>query len=247
MRRRIEPAVRNVRTAIKMLAHKEWRRGLMAGVGATLEHDSLSLRSDFRTVIDVGAGTGQFALYSRVRFPDALIYAIEPLRDPRARLDRLFGDDARVRVIPLAAASAPGSASMNVTRNHAMSSLLPVTELHATRFSGGDATGQEDIVMDTLDSMFSGADLVRPVLLKLDVQGFELEALRGAPELLRHVDCVLAECCFVPFYEGQPLFEDVVCFLKDAGFGIVSGSVTFKSGRAWQEGDFVFERRPPRL
>jgi hypothetical protein len=81
------------------------------------------------------------------------------------------------------------------------------------------------------------------VLLKLDVQGFELEALRGATSLLERVDAVLTECSFVRFYEGQPLFEDILACLAPLGFRLSAGAISSRHAGRWEQGDFLFERR----
>jgi hypothetical protein len=80
------------------------------------------------------------------------------------------------------------------------------------------------------------------VLLKLDVQGFELEALRGAERVLASVDTVLTECSFVPFYSGQALFDEVRDFLHERGFRLVGGAISAAHDRRWEQGDFVFDR-----
>lgn len=59
---------------------------LRTGIMPTFEHDALLGRRQYRTVIDVGAHRGQFAAYSRLRFPDACIHAFEPLHGPRHKL-----------------------------------------------------------------------------------------------------------------------------------------------------------------
>src|SRR5690606_12675394 len=154
------------------------------------------LRRDFRTVIDVGANRGQFALYSRVRFPEAQIYSLEPLSKPRSQMLALFADDERVHVIGKAAGDAPGRARVNVSRQDDSSSLLAMAELQLERYPETRMAGTEDVEVDTLDSMFEGVDVQGPVLLKLDVQGYELAALQGASGLLGRVDTVLTEASF---------------------------------------------------
>jgi FkbM family methyltransferase len=219
-----------------------WRRGLRAGVAASVEHDALPLRSDYLTVIDVGANKGQFALYARVRFPGAEVYSLEPLPGPRTRLERLFDGNARVHVFAAAAGAAPGSARINVSRADDSSSLLPATTRQLDRFPGTDTVGRESVEIESLDRLLEGVELARPVLLKLDVQGFELEALRGAEEVLASVDTVLTECSFVPFYSGQALFDEIRDFLRERGFGLVGGTISAAHDRRWEQGDFVFER-----
>ena len=107
----INELARKARKAARLLREREWRRGLRSGVAASIEHDRLPLRRDLRSVIDVGANRGQFALYSRVRFPAATIYCFEPLQAPRRKLERLFANDARVQLFAVAAGSAPGTST----------------------------------------------------------------------------------------------------------------------------------------
>jgi FkbM family methyltransferase len=160
-------------------------------------------------------------------------------------LARLFSADDHIHIIAAAAGSAPGNARINVSRADDSSSLLPVTSRQTERFPGTHTVSSEDVEVRTLDEIFETVQLGRPVLLKLDVQGFELEALRGAAQVLAGVDTVLTECSFVPFYEGQALFEDVRQFLQEHGFHLVGGAISAAHQRRWEQGDFVFERSNP--
>jgi FkbM family methyltransferase len=238
----VKDVLRKARKAALLAREKEWRRGLLAGVGASVEHDRLSLRSDYGTVIDVGANRGQFALYSRRRFPDAEVYCLEPLAGARSTLTRLFAQDERVHVIAAAAGSKAGTSSINVSKADDSSSLLAPATLQSQRFPGTEMVGVEEIGVRTLDDLFGRRELAGPVLLKLDVQGFELEALRGATGLLERVDTVLCECSFVAFYKGQPLFDDISDYLRAAGFRLTAGAISSQQAGHWEQGDFVFEK-----
>ena len=61
-------------------------------------------------------------------------------------------------------------------------------------------------------------DLGAPALLKLDVQGFELAALKGCASLLDRFAAIYVECSFVPLYAGQPLADEVLEHLRTQGF-----------------------------
>jgi FkbM family methyltransferase len=227
--------------ALRLSRDGLWRRGLKSGVAASIEHESLPLRSDYRTVIDVGANRGQFALFALSRFPGSRVHCVEPLSGPRARLTKLFGVDVRVNVIAAAAGAAAGLAKINVSREDDSSSLLEITQLMTQTFPHTEKMFEEDVRVATLDELLADEPLDRPLLLKLDVQGFELEALRGAENILRRADSVLVECSFVEFYRGQALFEEIWNFLKERGFGLVGGNITSRDQKRWLQGDFVFE------
>ena len=62
------------------------------------------------------------------------------------------------------------------------------------------------------------ADFARPSLLKIDVQGYELEVLKGASALLSAIDAIYVEVSWVELYKGQALHDEVEALLLDAGF-----------------------------
>jgi FkbM family methyltransferase len=221
-----------------------WRRALMQGVAATIEHEGLPFRSDYGTVIDVGAHKGQFAVYARHRFPRAALYCFEPLAGPRRKLQQVLADGRPATIVAAAVGSSPGNARINVSRSDDSSSLLAITQQQVTAFPGTDLAGTAETEVVTLDDFFAGKDLSAPVLLKLDVQGFELEALRGAVSLLPRVDSVLVECSFVELYAGQPHFDEILFWLRERGFGLRGGNITSSRGGAWLQGDFFFENAP---
>ncbi|MGE0059503.1 MAG: FkbM family methyltransferase [Dehalococcoidia bacterium] len=228
--------------AARLVGTPRWRTAMRQGVAATVEHDRLPLDRNYRTVIDVGANRGQFALYARERFPEARIYSIEPLSGPRASIRRLFEDDARVQVLDFAAGASEGSAVINITHHDDSSSLLPPSELQTSRFPGTYTETTETVKVRSLDDALADEEIARPVLLKIDVQGFELEVLKGATKLLSQVDAVMTECSFVEFYEGQALFDDIYALLRDEGFQLSGGAMSAATGAQWEQGDFVFKR-----
>ena len=57
-----------------------------------------------------------------------------------------------------------------------------------------------------------------PILLKVDVQGAELDVMRGAARILEGCEFVILEVSFFEFFKGGPQFYDVVSFMKARGF-----------------------------
>lgn len=58
-------------------------------------------------------------------------------------------------------------------------------------------------------------------LIKIDIQGAELDVFKGANNILKHTLCIISEVEFVPFYKNQPLFGDVYNFLIKEDFMLV--------------------------
>lgn len=219
-----------------------YRRALRHGVAASTEHQHDPLPPDIRTVIDVGANRGQFALIARHRWPDARLICFEPLSKPVAVLHRLLGEYAGVEIVQAAASAGAGTATIHVSRRDDSSSLLPITKHQSATFPGTEEIATEEVRTTSLDD-YLGGEIARPVLLKLDVQGFELEVLRGAEGTLSSIDFVLVECSFQEFYTSQATADDVVRFLHRHGFSLLTGTAPSvdRHGVVVQL-DFIFAR-----
>lgn len=164
------------------------------------------------TVIDVGAAVGAFTRTCRQVYPAASYVLVEPLEEFDAALAALEGSAPGVRVHRAAAASHPGTVTFHVHRDLFGSSLLLEAE-------GGGVDGTPRTVKAvTLDSLADADGLTGPFLLKLDVQGAELEVLAGAQRTLAASELVVAEVSFYRAFEDGPQLEDVVRFMKERGF-----------------------------
>ena len=98
--------------------------------------------------------------------------------------------------------------------------------------------------MTRLAELLPATDIQAPALLKLDVQGFELQALAGCEDVLDRFAWVYAECSFVELYAGQALADEVIAWLRDRNFALhgVYHMAYDARGRAVQA-DFLFAHR----
>ncbi|MBA3630569.1 MAG: FkbM family methyltransferase [Actinobacteria bacterium] len=156
-------------------------------------------------------------------FPSAHVLCFEPLADAQHRLRKAIGSDPRVRLFGVAAGSSIGESTLHVTRSTDSSSLLPVSARLPTVFPLTEEVRRETVDVLPLDIALQGESLARPCLLKIDVQGSELDVLSGADTALASTDQVLVECSFVELYLGQPLAGDVVCHLLERDFEFSGG------------------------
>lgn len=229
-----------------ILAVPEWRNALLSKrVAAGVEHAPL-LRSmpGLRTIVDVGANRGQFALVARHCHPDAQIISFEPLSGPASTYRQLFAGDPLTSLIDTALGVEAGEAVIHVSAQDDSSSLLPITPTQSRVFPGTAEVDTETVRVERLGKQLSAFDIAGPALLKIDVQGFELQVLTGGEDVLAHFDWIYVECSFIEFYAGQALADDVIAWLHDRGFPLsgIYHPANNDSGSAVQA-DFLFARR----
>lgn len=234
--------IRKTKKLVSASRHKELRRGLLCGVAPATEHDAF-LRSlpALGSVVDVGANRGQFALVARRVHPTAKIIAFEPLSTPGLRFSRVFRRDNNVTLHAVAIGKRSADAEFHVSASDDSSSLLPISNLQEETFPGTKQRRVERVKVRRLSDVVDPSDLLAPALIKIDVQGAELEVLLGVGELLALFDYICVEASFVEFYSGQPLANEVLSYMSDCHFTLsgVYNSVVNKQGRSVQA-DFVF-------
>jgi hypothetical protein len=116
-----------------------------------------------------------------------------------------------------------GTAVLNIAEDTEGSSLLAVEPREVRNSPGSRFVDVEQTELRTLDSVLPQVTSdARPLYLKLDTQGSELEILRGAGRTLQRARLVESELSLVSLYRGGPLFDDVVSFLRDRGFALIS-------------------------
>jgi FkbM family methyltransferase len=175
-----------------------------------------------RTVIDAGADIGTMTRRYRDMFPNARIYCFEPFEPSWQKLSANFRDDRNVEPLRLGLAEVCGRRRFSVNRDSRTNSLLPVSPRHGDIISGGvmDTVSVGEVEVITLDAFCVARGIDRVDVLKLDVQGAEVLALKGAADLLRakRVDLVYTEVVFAPMYEGQGSFCELNCLLQEMGY-----------------------------
>src|SRR4051812_8198505 len=165
-------------------------------------------RYEFSTIIDAGANVGQFARASAEFYPEATIYSVEAL--PRvAKVFRAnLSDRPSVRLFETALGSYTGTIRFYPNSYDQSSSALQLRDAERPKHAGQVQLDPIDVPIIRLDELLDVNALRGPILLKLDLQGFELEALRGASRLLERCDFVLAETVFEAAYKDEPLFKE---------------------------------------
>jgi FkbM family methyltransferase len=238
--------IQRLRKASRILlaGDSRWCRALAAGVAAGVEHVPPLRQLRLKTVVDVGANRGQFALAIRHMFPEARIIAFEPLAAAANTFRHVVGGQPGVVFHQLAIGPSSGRAKMHVSKEADSSSLLGITQAQSELFPGTHEIGTTMVDVVPLDACLTPEEIVAPSLLKLDVQGFELQALEGSQKLLAAFSWIYAECSFIELYERQHLAGDVVAWLRERQFVLRGVHNIQCDGRDRAiQGDFLFGRQ----
>lgn len=240
--------MRRIRKLVAILKVAPYRKALLRHrVAATIEHAEGLGELSLRTVVDVGANRGQFTLFALHTFPAARVVSLEPLAAPAARFSRVFAKEQRVTLHNAALGPEPGQSVMHVSGHDDSSSLLPITATQGQLFKGTGEVRTETVRTAPLSELLGGRSVEEPALLKLDVQGYELEALRACGELLDNFTYVCAEGSFIELYEGQVLADELIAWLRERGYELVRsyGAVSDEHGQKIQS-DMLFKRSDSR-
>ena len=216
-------------------------RALIKGVAAGTEHRKLLESLDVRHVVDIGANRGQFALVARKCFPGIHIDSFEPLAEAAEKFKRVFRGDTNTHLYQYAIGIGKATMTIHVSERDDSSSLLPIGPTQSKLFPH---TGEREVRKVPVLALGEAIDvdaLSAPSLLKIDVQGFELEVLIGSKSILRRFSHIYVECSFIELYEGQALADDIIAFLQKYGFQLagIYNMVYDKKGIAIQA-DFLF-------
>ena len=175
-------------------------------------HDLQKSSAAFETILDVGANDGGSALKFRAAFPDAVIHSFEPVSNTFDSLVRNVRGQAKTYCHRLALGRISGEAEIYLTQHSTTSSLVRPE----------DARGSEIVQVSTVDQFAHEHSLERIDLLKIDTEGFDLDVLEGATDMLSsgRVKFALVEIGFHRADGRHVLFDDVRDFLAARDFGV---------------------------
>jgi FkbM family methyltransferase len=175
-------------------------------------------------VIDVGANRGQYALALRRAGYAGRIVSFEPVPATFAELEAAAAGDPRWTARQCALGAADGSTTMNVVHG-TMSSVLPATAFGARRYPRLRAPQPLEVPVrrldGLLDELLAGLDAPRP-FLKLDTQGYDLEAFAGLGERAGELVGLQSEVSVMPIYEGMPAMAEAIAVFEAAGFALTA-------------------------
>jgi FkbM family methyltransferase len=185
------------------------------GIDLELDLARLTPNQPLSTIFDVGGNFGQTARRFASAFPTATIFSFEPVPTSFELLVRSTNGNERIKAFNLAMGDAAGTATIHLTDSAGSNSIIRVDS----------ATGAVDVSVDTVDGFADRHAIGTIDLLKIDVEGYELQVLKGASRRLSEgrIRFIFAECVFSPNSEmPHTSFFDLHRVMDEAGFCFVA-------------------------
>jgi FkbM family methyltransferase len=198
------------------------------------------------SIIDIGANSGQFAISSIYGFDNCTeVHSFEPQTNCIETLSSLSKKVPELKIYPFGLGNEESELAINVNLHSPASSFLELNDSHLDAFPSAIVERNETVQIKVLDNVIDIDKLPKPVLMKIDVQGFEEKVLLGASQTLKKVEFVLIEVSFKSMYKGEADFKTLINLLSSLGFDI-SSPMDFlrdpKTGNVLQS-DFLFINR----
>ena len=172
-------------------------------------------------VIDIGANKGQFSILADYILNPNNIIAIEANPDLEKDLYRNLSNIENKTILISGIGNYDGEMPFNFNSVSQVSSFLKIGIDRLEAFPNDKNVEIRNIQISKLDSLINKFDKEEPVLLKIDVQGFEKEVIEGATNVLKKVKWILLETSFLDLYKGEPKFLEILDILRNLGFNFI--------------------------
>ena len=211
--------------------------------------DSFSVQQELlqgqkiETIFDLGANRGDIVSRYRTEFPHATIYAFEPFPGSFDQLKQRFNPDKKVFCNQVAVGENKATLPFYVNKNVDTNSLLKPAKIGLSSDTGVANESVIEVPCIKLDDFCEEQNISRIDILKMDIQGGEFSALRGAGKLLsnKSIKLIYLEVYYREQYVNQPLFHDISKLLHEFGYYLqdIYHPIYGKGSMAWSDVIFL--------
>ena len=225
---------------IKLLKNKKTRSGLYNNIAANIELEDLIKDLKFETVLDIGSNKGQFILLVEKIFMDKKIfYSFEPIYEMIKKQQRFFSNKKNIFFFNFALGRGFETKKFNITNRKDSSSFLEIND--AIKNNDHKINEKRNVEIKPLNNVIDVNNLIKPILIKIDVQGYEFEVLKGSDDILKLTKYIIIEVSENEIYKGQSLANEIIEYLKNFNFTIKKETKPYKiSGSDFKQKDILF-------
>ena len=227
----------------KLSKSKLWRKGLLNGIAASIELKNILKDINLETIIDVGSNKGQFILLIEQLFPNKIIYSFEPQAELLEKQKKFFNYKRNIFFYNFALGSAPLMKKFFITKRKDSSSFFKMTEF-GKQLDDYQIENEKDVQIKSLDQVLNDQEIKKPILMKIDVQGYELEVLKGSEKMLKKIEYLLIEVSEKEIYKDQALSDEIIKFLQEKNYKILQQNTPTKIDKTdFVQKDILFQNQ----
>jgi FkbM family methyltransferase len=193
-------------------------------------------------ILDIGGGIGATAKLFNQFFPENKIIVFEPINDNFDAIKIRFSATTNIEIIKCAAGNENSVKKINIANRITSSSILPLAaDLNSTVFNDKNLGQVRDECIEIVrldDFMLNDHNEIG--ILKIDVQGFELDVLKGAEVTLKRTDVIVLEANNHDGYVGSPKYYDIDDFLREHNFTLYDILPSIVDNGKLKEWDLIY-------
>lgn len=214
------------------------------GIQILTEHrteEILNIAKDFLpdnpVIVDCGAYDGNDSKKIVSFWPHGSLHAFEPDPQNFSRLINNIGMHPNCHCYPLAVSDKNGTAVFHQSNDprwdkHTYSGSLLTPKEHLN-YSVVEFKTTVEVQTITFDTWAEKYNIKQVDMLFLDMQGYELLALKNATNLLKNVKVIYTEVEFVEAFVGQPLYKEVLEWIENQGFTLIAQDFVEGDASRW--------------
>ncbi len=197
------------------------------------------LDQDF-IIVDIGGASGIVAEMMAKKFPKNEVFSFEPIKSSYDILADKIKLNANIRPFHIGLGNVDDTIEINISNRVTSSSLFSINKNISDPYfaSSLESNHTEKITLKRLDDIL--IDPRKVALIKLDVQGFELEALKGSIKTLQRTHFVLTEVMNHNFYDDAPNYDEIDSFMKAQNFELLDIIPSIRTGNKLMEWDVIY-------
>lgn len=193
------------------------------------------------TIIDIGAYHGEWTMAVKKIFPESSFLMLEANPEKTSILNKVCSSFSRIDFeIALLSSTSGKTTTFNILET-ASSALEELNETEGRKI---------ELPTFTLNEILQKRNINKVDFIKLDVQGYELEILKGAEKYLKECEAILCEVSLIALHKNCPLLIDVVDYMDKFNFcayDICSVSARRPFDRALWQTDIIFIKKDSKL
>jgi FkbM family methyltransferase len=196
---------------------------------------------EINTIIDIGANIGEFTLIFSELFPNAKIHAFEPLPECFAQLEKRTKSFKNIYVYNIALGNKKEVKNIFQSSWHPASSFKSMTIEHKKNYPKSAINTEIPVFVEKLDEVSFNSDIKNNIFIKIDVQGFEDEVIKGGILLFKKAKVIVIEVSFLDLYKDEPQFHGIYSLLSSLEFEY-KGSLkqSMSKDKSFLQADCVF-------